>query len=166
MWPVGKILSRKSSATKNASLVSSACLMPLYCTMPAGLASTTGYFSACSPSTSQYQLYVDSTPICSSRFLYGARNFSTRLSLHSTFWWATRLPSISIKPITTLLLWRSIPAINFFIGRLSVLVLLFILLTNANFFTARRPPRSITNALNVYQSFHFRGLLVIAGERL
>src|ERR1039458_4613293 len=126
MWPVGKIFRRTSSAMKKASLVSSACLTPLYCSIAAGLASTTGYFSARNPSTSQYQLYVDSTATVSSRFLKGARNFATSLRSQGSFWLATRLPSVSRMPTTTLLLCRSIPAITFFIGRLLGLVLLFI----------------------------------------
>src|SRR6266571_5160452 len=56
-----------------------------------------------------------------SRFhLNGERNPTTSLSPHDSFWLATRLPSMSMMPIIRLLLCRSIPAITFFIGRLSV----------------------------------------------
>src|SRR5207244_12628617 len=81
----------------------------------------------------------------------GIRNFTTSLSRHSSFWCATRLPSISIMPITRLLLCRSIPAITFFIGRLSVDCCSFIyLLPNDNSFTASRPPRPTLTDLNAY----------------
>src|SRR6266568_2551367 len=87
----------------------------------------------------------------SSRCLNGERNSTTSLSLHDSFWLATRLPSRSMMPITRLLLCRSIPAITFFIGRLSVeCCCSFILLTNDNSY--REATASLNfRALNVYQ---------------
>ena len=49
------------SVKKNASVLSSSCFSPLYLPKPAGFPSFTVYPFSMSPSTSQYQLYVDST---------------------------------------------------------------------------------------------------------
>ena len=69
MYPVGRIFRRCNSAKKYASFLSSACLIPPYWSILAGLARTTGKPAALSPSTSQYQLKVDSTAMLSSSVL-------------------------------------------------------------------------------------------------
>ena len=52
---------RCKCANQNESHLSSVCFKPSYCWMAAGLAKWTVYPFSCNPSTSQYQLYVDST---------------------------------------------------------------------------------------------------------
>src|SRR6185436_7527420 len=146
-----RIFNRSSSAKKNASLVSSACLIPLYCWIFAGLASTTGYAAALRPSTSQYQLNVDSTAIASTSFLNGLRNSSTFCKSHSRRRCAILFPSWSCRPTTRLSLCKSMPHVNLLIEvSFQCFWLLLLFLIERQPFTARRPPRSI--ALNVYQS--------------
>jgi len=95
MYPSGRIPSLNCSAIHPASVRSSLCFNPLYCSICAGLARRTSFPWLRNPSTNQYQLNVDSTAMVSMRSPYRSNALLTEPRSALTLRSITRAPSSS-----------------------------------------------------------------------
>src|SRR5207302_8363542 len=80
--------------------------------------------------------------------LSGSKNSVTCFRSQSSFRCITRFPSWLVTPIITLLLCRSIPAINLSLG---LLMVLFVVVNSLRTTTFYRGETFVSIALNVYQ---------------
>src|SRR5512143_3063840 len=112
MYPSGSYIQSQHLGQPERIIFVTPCLSPEYCCTLEGLAKCTRWPSSIRRSTSQYQLYVDSTTIPKISSLNGLSVTQIRPGSFRSFFFHIRLPSSSMIPTYVLLECRSKPLYN------------------------------------------------------